>query len=449
MVNRVKIEKIVDAFGDYVALAEALGFEVRKGNVRKHALADLDYRGDMKSFFSRSYAQRYPDRTAPQQVYDAVYDLLDDIATVAKKGLNGQLPDKAAAHPAKVVRVLKTLAASDVARIAAGVNGKHESFLRSGETRVEAFHKALDDYAGDQTIARSKLVAHLHKVTKEQGARISAAGIEERLRRNTKVRTVPTVLLEAVKGLDDSFRSGLVPIESMSDGADPATWLDRTLNALGFRSKNAMHKALADETGVNYETVHKALTNPRAGQRIRVEIRECLKNWLGRAQRGEALPVVQTAPARRRTGTSVRSVLNQLEKLYDTPEKMYQDAARALSADVDAMRRMHEEGGCASLGGEHVLALKRLLKSRKRHESFHGGVSYLRDRQVRRRVTQLSERVKLAREAWMDKPDDDQLYDRFRRLRLQMIIGVKTGHCGAAMDPIEDPVFEMEYMDVA
>lgn len=452
--QRVTIRKIVDAYGDYVALAEALGFEVKKGNVRRGALADLDYRGDMKSFFSRSYAERYPDRTAPVEVLEAVAALRDDLMDVAKKGLNGQLPEKAKADAGQVAEALEKLADAERDTIAAAVNGKHADFLKPGEVPVERFHEALDAYTGDQTIARSKLVKHLRKALTERGIKMSGASIEERLRRNTKVRSVPPALIELIHNLDGSFRSGLVPIETMSVGKDPTEWLDRTLETLGFRSKNSLHKAVAEETGVNYETVHKALTNPDKGQRIRIEIRDCLHDWLKRVAAGETLPAAAestTAPRRnkRKRGSSIKKVLNKLEDAFGGAEKMYAEAARALSTDVDTVRRLHEDGAGASVSPENITALKRLLKTRK--EDRHN-TSYLRDRQSRRHAEKMAERVTAAREAWMDDPDNTQLYERFRRLRLQLIIAVKEGHGphrnDAGSEPIES-IYEAEYLDVA
>jgi len=450
--DRVPISRIVQAFQDYVALARGLGFEVRKCRVRRHALASLDYQGDMKSFFNTAYARRHPHRTAPAQVLHAVVSLRDDLMQVIKQGLNGELPDKDGAGPTRVVKVLAQLDENARRRIVEQVNGTHRPFLRAAEVPVEAFHKALDAYAAGQSLSRGRLVQHLQAELLRRGVHLSAASIEERLRRNTKVRTVPAALMEIVASLGAEFRSGLVPLATFTGAEDPAAWLEHCRQTLGFPSKNALHKALAAATGVNYETVHKALTRPQADRRVRVEIRDTLLDWLERVRNGQPLPVEPAAPRRTRPRADLRKLLRRLEACYDDPENLYADAARAVGLSPEAIRKVHREGGAAQIAPEHLAALRELLKNRRRARRPR---SYLRNPRIRRTALRLARRIEEARQAWMAHPHDDALRRAFRRLRLQMIITLKQGRTpdlerlDAAACPDEDSldsVAEEEYV---
>jgi hypothetical protein len=443
VVDRVSIGEIVRAYADYVALAQALGFEVRKGVVRQHALRHLQYRGDMKSFFSPSYASQYPRRRAPGKVLQAVAELRDDLAKTIRHRLNGQLPRGEPHVTPAIVKALKTLDSARLSVIASEVSaGKHAHFLKSREVPIADFHAALKAYGGDQSIARGKLVEHVRGELEKRGISISPVSIEERLRRNTKVRSVPLAMLEIVRNLGPSFKSGLVPIETLTDGQDPTAWLESCREALGFRSKNAVHKALAQATGVNYETVHKALTNPCIGQRIRIELRDCLLQWLDKTKRGEALPVPRMPALQNGPAHVIRPLLKELAAFYPCVNAMCREAATTLNLCAASVRKIYEGGSNGQATEEGITALRELLETRKVRPP---ATSYLRDRTVRRFAMRLSEKAEQVRRAWEEKKDES-LRETFKRLRLKMIVALKEGHVRGS-DRAADPFAEPEYAE--
>jgi hypothetical protein len=427
MTERVPICEIVTAYSEYVALAEALGMEVNKGGVRRHALRGQDYTGDMKSFFSVSYSSRYPGRTAPVAVFKAVADLRRDLASTIMSHLNGQYPSKDVSNIAGIIQAAGKLPAAKVQQISCEVRrGHHAEFLKAGEVPIAEVHAALRKYSGDQTVARAKLVEYIRVELDKLGVDMSVASIEERLRKNTKVRTVPGVMLDVVRTLGGDFRSGLVHIESLTGDQDPVQWLANCQHTLGLRSKNAMHKALAQATGVHYETVHKALTNPRAGQRIRMEIRDTLIQWLEKSKRGEPLPFAATSPARNADhhAAAARPILRRLVPFYrHDVQLMCQEASQVMGVGVDIIRRVYDGGPNGCMTDEGIGALRRLLTQKRNSRVIS---SYLRDRAIRKTALQLSDRVESARRAWEESHDDDQ-HSSFKRLRLRMIMAIKEG----------------------
>lgn len=423
------------AYEEYVALADGLGLEVKKGALRQHALAGLDYRGDMKSFFSTSYAKQYPVRSAPAKVYNVVYALREDLETTVRKHLNGQISKQRSDSLDAVLKALRKLDDSRRSTIASAAStGKHADFLRTREVAIEEFHKALQQYAGDQSVARSKLVEYIRAELEKLGIVISSASVEERLRRNTKVRTVPAGMIEIVRKLDTTFRSGLIPIETMTGEQDPGLWLEKSRQMLGFRSKNAMHKALAQATGVNYETIHKALTNPHVGQRIRVEIRERMNEWLDKAKRGEMLPVQATQPSHEGAAPIVRPILRQLAALYPCINAMYREAAHAMGVGASSVRRIYEGGPNGRVSKQGIAALRGLLETRRNRPP---ATSYLLDRAARKLATALAEKAERAKLQWQAN-NDERLHDAFKRWRLKMIIALKEGRIAEReFEPVE------------
>lgn len=85
--------------------------------------------------------------------------------------------------------------------------------IAHAEMSVEEFQKLLREYAGSQTIARSALIGHLQQELAARGIQMSADTIEERFRRNTKVRTMPACAREIIKNLNGRFLTGLIPME--------------------------------------------------------------------------------------------------------------------------------------------------------------------------------------------------------------------------------------------
>jgi len=438
MSDRVAIKEIVQAYEAYEKLAAALGFRVRKGAVRRHALTQLGYRGEMKSFFSRAYAERHPDRTAPGRACEAVRQLLRDLAAPLSPllGKRGRVSSLDNGHLQRLCEMVARLNPAERQTLCTEIEHSPQAvFLYRQECPIAEFHQALRDYAQGQTIARGKLINYLCGQLRARGINMSRASIEERFRRNTKVRTVPPALVELVHTLGPEFRTGLVPIETLVGDQPPAEWLAATCEQLHFRSKNAMHRALAEATSVNYETVHKALTRPRPGQRIQKEIVDTLIAWREAVRRGERLPVKPAYLSATASSGEVAGLLRRLSRRTRSPSELYRAGARALAVGRATVRGLMHGAPATHLSGRSVKALKELVKERESAARIH---TYLSGRDVRRMARALARRAELARQAWRAHPEDDALREAFKRRRLELIVAIREGFDPAALCPEPD-----------
>ncbi len=435
MAERAAITDIVGAYGEFAALAEALGIRVNKGAVRRHALAKLGYRGEMKSFFSRSYARRHPKRTAPIAALDAVEELVSDLARSIHRGLGkrGRLSLGNGCVKRLIAAVGKLNATKRDAMSEEITAGRQGEFLRTQDLPIEDFHRALENYAQGQTLARSKLIAHLRRELAKRGLKMSRASIEERFRRNTKVRTVPPRLVAVVADLDSSFRTGLVEIEELTGKEPPGEWLEACREELGFRSKNAMHRALAESTSVRYETVHKALTNPRPGQRLQREIVDTISAWREAARRGERLPV--SPEYLRGHSSEVPGLLRRLSRQSRSRREAMRSGARALGVGPGKkMRRTMDSDGqdAHDFSQRSVRQLKELVKTR---EGNSRRPSYLTGGSAKKTARLFARKAQAAREQWQMDPENAHLKSTFRRTRLELIMAMKEGFTQNDLEP--------------
>lgn len=439
MTERAAITDIVGAYEEYAALAGALGVRVNKGAVRRYALDKLGYRGEMKSFFSRSYAQRHPERTAPKAALEAVEALVCDLARTIHRGLGrrGRLSFRNGCVKRLMTAVGKLDAAKRGALSEEITRGRQAEFLRAQDRPIEDFHRALEEYAQGQTLARSRLIAHLRRELADRGLDMSRASIEERFRRNTKVRTVPPRLIAVVRELDGRFRTGLVEIETLTGEEPPGEWLEACREELGFRSKNAMHRALADSTSVHYETVHKALTNPRPGQRLQREIIDTMSAWREAVRRGERLPV--SPEYLRGCSSEVPGLLRRLSRHSRSRREAMRSGARALGVGPGKMRRTMDGDGRdgRDFSQRGVRQLKELVKGREGHPHRP---SYLIGVNARKMARLFARRAQAARDQWQLDPGNARLEKAFRRTRLQLIMAMKEGFATNDLEPDFDLV---------
>jgi hypothetical protein len=254
---------------------------------------------------------------------------------------------------------------------------------------------------------------------------LTAAEIEERFRRNTKVRTVPPELVEVVRGLTADFRTGLVPLVKLVGDQPPAEWLEVCREELHFRSKNSMHHALAEATGVNYETVHKALTNPRPEQRVQKSLVETLMAWRDAVRRGERLPVKPEYLGERGV-REVGGLLRRLSRQSRTRAEAYHEGARALGVGPGTVRKVISgEDADRDISGRGLRNLKALVKSR---ESVNRRISYLAAPPARKMARELARQAEDARRKWEKNRDNEVLHQSFLRQRLQLIVAIKEGY---------------------
>jgi len=393
----------------------------------------------MKSFFSRSYAQRHPERTAPRAALETVEELVCDLARTIHRGLGrrGRLSFRNGGVKRLMTAVKKLGAAKRAALCEEIAGGRHSEFLRAQDCPIEDFHRVLEEYAQGQTLARGKLIAHLRRELADRGLKMSRASIEERFRRNTKVRTVPPGLILVVRGLDGRFRTGLVEIETLTGEEPPGEWFEACREELGFRSKNAMHRALADATSVHYETVHKALTNPRPGQRIQREIIDTISAWREAVRRGERLPV--SPEYRRGCSSEVPGLLRRLSRNSRSRREAMREGARALGVGPGKVRRTMDDNaeGGHDFSQRGVRQLKELVKNR---EGRSHRPSYLIGTHARKMARLLARKAEAARDQWQLDPGNARLERAFRRTRLQLIMAMKEGFTTDDLEPDFDLV---------
>jgi hypothetical protein len=439
--QRVPIHDVVAAYSAFKGLAEGLGFRVNKGAVREYALENTAYRAAMKSFFSENYARRHSSHTVPVEVVRALDGLSADLAGVVRRRLNGALPKAVQRDPLRLAQTLPDLPSEKRAAAAEAVAASESArFLKRSEMDIAEFHRLIKGYSNGQSLARGRLVSHLHEELRKRGVEMSPDAIEERLRSNTKVRSVPACFAEILSGLDRRFLTGLVQIEDMVGKTPPEEWLENCRRRLGFRSHNALHKALAEATSLNYEAIHKALTKPRPGQRIQGRIQEVLAQWAQSLDKGET-PAVDArylgAPAQ-----VVRDLVTQLSRVIPKGNRLYREAARALGVKSAAVRLTHNDpADQRTYPMEGVRRLQELVKTGRPPAS--PPVSYLAKAGTRVLASRLICCANEALRRWREDRENYALKRAYLGLRLQLIVAMKQRRTEADWAPV--PIMDDEH----
>jgi hypothetical protein len=135
----------------------------------------------------------------------------------------------------------------------------------------------------------------------------------------------------------------LVPVEELTSGEDLAAWLEHVSRTLAFRSHCAMHKAIASHTGLNYDTVHKALTPATHARRLRPELVRCLQGWLEAADAGKGLDIpdeFRGVPV-----GDLQEAMPALRCLFGTKQAVYARISRETGINPVTVRRYFQESG--------------------------------------------------------------------------------------------------------
>jgi len=272
----------VKSYVDYASLLEALGYEVEEAKVLERVSDAPRARARLKGFL-RAYRNGVLNGALVEVEFcERVEGLLADLtAKLEPEALRLAGQRRAAdadANPASLAHLVAGLAETRrdwLADIVALTD--HRDFVKSRKMPVEEFQELLWDFAGDQTLARQKLVAHLRDELLRRGVDMSCEAIEERFRSDPAVRTAPACVKQIMKGLGDEFRTGLVPVRHLLGDEDADEWLGRVQDKLMFKSQSAMHKAIAEATGLSYDCIHKALSGRKKTKRIHVEVKRCLE----------------------------------------------------------------------------------------------------------------------------------------------------------------------------
>ena len=319
----------------------------------------------------------------------------------------------------------------------------HRGMVRPRFISVEAFQQLLSDFAGQQTIARRKLIRHMRREFHRRGIEMSPDTIEERFRPNPAVRTMPWCAKQVLRHAGDEFRTGLIPIEDLVGNEDPDRWLERAQHALQFRSQSAMHKAIAEATDLSYDCIHKALSGKDKAERIQAHIKQCLDRWLETAARGNEIGARDEY-----RGVPVEELCALLPALtgrFDTKEALYRAVAEQTGVRAGSVRRYFQNDGKLKFAPLSVYRVAKQL-SGEPADGDHCTASVPRPADERRgnrqrplrhdSISSLARRARRALGEWHRHRDDPQCEDRFRQARLDLIARLDhrrhTDRCPAA-----------------
>lgn len=397
----------------YVFLLEALGYRVNQAALKAHLGGKSEEKG--RSAKRPDGPNGSAGRRRIQSLYDNLGDLLAAELAADRSLFNGKALDEE-----EIRRVLGAAAPERRQTLARAIeSGMHAPFVGPREMPIGDFHRLLKEYAQGQSIARTKLIEHLRGQFAARGIEMSFDAIEERFRSNTKVRSMPACAEEIIRALGPEFRTGLIPIEEMTGERDPQEWLDEVRAKLHMRS-SAMHKAIAEATGLKYDAVHKALSGKKKAQRIQGGIKECLDRWLAAVEKGE--PIDVNPEYRGCAVEDLRRLLPALAGRFRSKEAVYRQLSRMVAIKPGSIRRYFQGSGkilCVPLNlFECAQSLASGQPSIRRR-------SYLDNQHIRMRAYALADRANRILRAWHENDENDELEMEFRNLRLSIIVTMK------------------------
>jgi len=212
----------------------------------------------------------------------------------------------------------------------------------------------------------------------------------------------------------------LIPLTELVGDEEPELWLERTRKKLLFRSHCAMHKAIAEATGLKYDCVHKALGGRQKAHRIHPDIKRCLEGWLESAERGADLDIDEKY--RGVPVTKLQALLPALELRFKTKERLYRFFAEKVGVTTTSVRRYFQTQGLLRYVPLRVYELARDIV---RDNGSTGPVqSYLEDLQIRRAAERLARKANEALRKWRQEHDEGYEIE-YRQLRRKLIAVLK------------------------
>jgi len=211
----------------------------------------------------------------------------------------------------------------------------------------------------------------------------------------------------------------LIPLTDLVGDEDPALWLEKTREKLLFRSHCAMHKAIAEATGLKYDCVHKALSGRQKAHRIHPDIKRCLDGWLESAERGADLGVDEKY--RGVPVTKLQALLPALELRFKTKERLYRFFAEKVGVTTTSVRRYFQMQGPLRYVPLKVYELARHIAG---GNGSAGPIqSYLEDVQIRRAAERIARKANEALRRWRQERDEgcEIEYKQLRRMLIAVL----------------------------
>lgn len=420
--GRVPIAQVLSALDTYEGLLQGLGLQADRAAIRRQTTCGLTYRGPMKTFFSRSHADKHPHHTAPAKILTSLTDLSSDLAATIASQLNGAINRNGkSVTPESVQNALPKLQAKDVESAAQAVlSSQHATLVRRQEIPIDQFRTLLNDYAQGQTLARKDLIQHIQEEFKKRGIRMSFDTIEERFRTTTTVKTMPACVVDIIRGLDGRFRTGLIGIDEMCGDNDPKEWLEVRRLRYFFKSASAMHQALAAATGLRYDSIHKALGSRVPAKRIQKDIKDCFDHWEKLSESGVSLGVSEDY--RGVPVAQVTATFEELRRRFGAHGKLKERLAAALGVTPSWVQRyMTSSPRVKYMPMRQYLELQDLAKA----ASIPTIRSYIQDDSTRAIADSLCQRANMALELAKAEDDPDKALGRYRHIRRQLIETLK------------------------
>mgnify|MGYP000008086720 CR=1 FL=1 len=212
----------------------------------------------------------------------------------------------------------------------------------------------------------------------------------------------------------------LIPLSDLTGETDPDEWLEWARKKLKFRSHCAMHRALAEATGLKYSTIHKALSGRDKANRIRSPIKKYMDRWLEKVEEGKDINVDdehRAVPVER-----LQKLLPRLNRKFRTKEEMYRCIAKHTSAGLASVRRYFLANGDLKHAPLSVFRFARKL-ARQLPEA-DAPDSYLSDERIRQTAGRIAEEANEALRYWRSA-HDSEARSEYKDLRYDLIATLK------------------------
>ena len=216
-------------------------------------------------------------------------------------------------------------------------------------------------------------------------------------------------------------RTDLIPLTDLVGDEDPELWLDRIRKKLLFRSRCAMHKAIAEAAGLKYDCVHKALSGRQKARRIHPDVKRCLDGWSESAERGEGLDDIDEK-YRGVSVTKLQMLLSALERRFRTKEDLYRFLSDKTGITTASVRRYFQARG--SLRYVPLKVYELAMDVARDNGPADPVQSYLEDDQIRRAAEEIARKANEALRKWQ-YGQDDECEIEYKQLRRMLIATLK------------------------